>query len=187
MRRLLVSISIMLFLLGCGSSGNNAQTSDELEQFTVEDTSVEVEKGPFIYRLVTEKKSYTVGSDIDLYAELEYVGDQEEMTIYHAASPFIFHVEEKTRDYVIGYAMNEPLLHTVLKKGEPLREKYTKSGGYGSEDNEDYIAFMKDFLNNGFPIGFYEIKGIAEFFTQNNKEEQTEFLMEGTVEFKVVE
>ncbi|RBW68845.1 hypothetical protein DS031_14890 [Bacillus taeanensis] len=161
-----------------------------------ERVKAEVTEGDFVYRLVSEKEIYQDSEDVKLYAELEYVGDQEEIKIYHAASPFYFPIVEKTRNYNIEYAMNEPLLTTTLEKGKPFREEYRGGGAYGSQDEQDYVEFMKDFMENGFPVGEYTVNGFADFFIEANEhdkkaeeklEDKEKYKMQAQIEFEVVE
>lgn len=78
----------------------------------------EVVEGDFVYRLISGKSTYSQGEKVDLYAELEYVGEGKEIEIAHAASPFYFTITEKTRGFEIIYMMNLPRIVTLLKKGE---------------------------------------------------------------------
>ncbi|WP_202079055.1 hypothetical protein [Caldalkalibacillus salinus] len=184
----------MLVLASCGgeqvhtnqshSGHSGEQNEDELK---VEETRVEVTQGDFIYRLVTEKAAYKEGENINLYAELEYVGDQDEVVISHAASPFYFPMYEKTRGYQIGYSMPQPLVTTTLTKDEPLRERYKGSGSYGPEDDSEYIAFMKRIMEQDFPPGFYIVNGSAQFNVKDDEpgEEDKKYRIEGDIQFKV--
>ena len=127
----------------------------------------EVQKGDFVYRLFTEKDVYDKFGDTAIFAELTYVGDQDSIDIYHAASPFYFPLEERTRGIEVDYAMNEPLITTTLKKDEPFRERYSFAGGYSDNDDEKYVSFVKTLMNEGFPEGEYIIHGSAEFYTKD--------------------
>ncbi|MDQ8738703.1 hypothetical protein [Paenibacillus sp. LHD-38] len=146
--KLLLSLIVITFLLaGCGSQGNADNISSNSADYDVlNKPRAEITEGDFVYRLVTENEEYQKGDSVKLYAELEYIGDKETVTIYHAASPFYFPIVEKTRDYDISYSMNEPLLSTTLKRGEPLREEYKKSGGYDEQDKKRICRFYKKFL-----------------------------------------
>ncbi|WP_314000845.1 hypothetical protein [uncultured Paenibacillus sp.] len=148
--------------------------------------AAEVTERDFVYRLVSDKKEYVEGEPVLIYAELEYVGDKDSVTIYHASSPFYFPIVEKTRDYVIGYAMDQPLISTTLERGKPLREDYRKSGGYTEQDNKEYIAFMKAFSEgNGFPAGRYEVDGFADFFVESAENGQENYKIKAQMEFAV--
>ena len=174
-------LSIVLF--GCQQNKNvNNEPSDT---HPIE-TKAEVIEEDFVYRLVTEKAEYDKNEPIKIYAELEYTGDKEEVEIFHAASPFYFPMIETTRNYEIGYDMDKPLLSTKLIKGKPLREEYRGSGGYGSEDNEDYIDFMRQIMNHEFPEGQYVVNGSADFYVLANEkaEQEKKYNIKAQVEFK---
>ncbi|SEQ00690.1 hypothetical protein [Piscibacillus halophilus] len=179
MRNLFI-LSMMSLLIGCGTTGTGAPSDDKLDQEEVSSTESEVQEEDFIYRLVTEKEEYDQGSDVQVYAELEYVGDEDSVEITHAASPFYFPIYEVSREYDIGYSMNEPLLTTVLKKGEPLREEYTGSGGFSGEDSEEFKEFIQQVMDGDFPKGFYEVHGYTNF---NYKEQN--YQLDTKVQFKL--
>ena len=129
MKKIGLILSLMFLsmsLFGCQQNndkkvGNATHNTENLEM------KAEVTEGDF------------VGEDepIKIYAELEYIGDKEEVTISHAASPFYFPMVETTRNYEISYLMEQPALGTVILKGEPLRTEYRGSGGYGSQDKKN--------------------------------------------------
>jgi hypothetical protein len=166
---LLLLLVCALMLSACGGvqkspSADNSQAPANNQKKDVLPQAQEVKEGDFVYRLVAETAADQAADSVKLYAELEYVGDQDEVTITHAMSPFYFPMKETTRGYDIGYMMDEPLLATTLKKGEPLREQYRVSGGYSEDqDPKDYIQFIKDFTANGFLPGRYEVNGFADF------------------------
>lgn len=177
----LISFWVMItILIGCNSSNDHQ---------AVQPTISETKDGYFIYRLVTEKEKYAQGEPVKIYAELEYIGDEEEVTIYHADSPFHFPITEKARNYELGYAMNMPLLSTALIKGEPLREEYIPGNGtgYGETDKEDYVNFIKELWENGFPIGIYVVNGYANFSVTDENGVEEQFTIKGQIEFEVIE
>ncbi|MFD2638816.1 hypothetical protein [Piscibacillus salipiscarius] len=178
MKKLLVLLGIAVMLTACGASTD--PSDGKLNEREVIGTESEVQEDDFIYRLVTEKAAYEDGSEVKIYAELEYVGDQAQVKITHAASPFFFPMKELTREYEIGYGMNEPLLSTVLKKGEPLREEYNGSGGFSGQDSSAFKEFIQEVMDGDFPKGFYEVYGYADF----NYNEQ-KYNIETQVQFKV--
>src|SRR5690554_5657174 len=191
MRKLFVIVFVLLSLLlvGCASGQYLENSASELDKYEILKTKDEVTKGDFVYRLVSEKDEYQENESVKIYAELEYIGEKEEVTIFHAASPFYFPMEEKVRNYVIDYGMNEPLLSTSLKQGEPYREEYVKSGGYSDQDEDDYVVFMKRFFDmNGFPSGYYAVEGYSDFFVEKDEdnEEKDVFRIEGQIDFKVL-
>ncbi|MBM7573668.1 hypothetical protein [Aquibacillus albus] len=189
MRNIIIVGTLILtfFLASCGSAQENNSLTAELDEFTVLNTTDEETEGDFIYRIVTEKGEYRNNETVNIYSELEYIGDKEGVTIYHAASPFNFPMVEKTRGFEIGYPMNEPLRNTTLIKGEPLREEYGRSGGYGSQDESDYVEFMTSFLNDGFLPGYYVVIGYVDFYVENKEDDKKDYRIKGKIDFKVTE
>jgi hypothetical protein len=183
--RLLLFIITALSLSSCSSTQDVDNNSTRMKKNEVLNTSVEVYEGDFIYRIVTEKEEYLKNEKVKIYAELEYIGDKDEVTIYHAASPFSFPMVEKTRDFQIDYLMSEPLISTTLVNGKPLHEEYKTSGGYGSEDGKKYIDFMKNFINKGFPSGYYVVNGSVNFHVENAENNEQDYNIKGQIEFKV--
>lgn len=187
----IIYVSFLLLtipLAACGTGEDTtADTSASVDDFSVANTEASATEGDFIYRLVSEKEEYASGGPVEIYAELEYVGEQDSIDIYHAGSAFFFPMEEKTRGYQVDYPMIEPLLMTTLTKGEPLRESYTGSGGYSDQEDAAYIEFMKQVINNEFPEGYYVVNGYADFFTETPEGVQTAYEIQAEVDFKVVE
>lgn len=188
MRKILLFIGLLLtlFVSGCGAGNNSSDITSKVDSYDVVRTAAEVQEGYFVYRLVSEKETYSDSQSVKLYGELEYVGEQEEITIYHAASPFYFPMEEKVRGVEIPYPMPEPLGSTTLLKGKPFRVEYTGSGAYSEEDEKEYVKFMKDFIENGFPTGYYLVNGYADFFVQKEtNREPDKYHLEAQIDFKV--
>ncbi|MNZ77443.1 hypothetical protein D3C78_959820 [compost metagenome] len=186
---------MFMFLLGgCSIEGDSSPIPSNKQSVLINDEPVseiskEVTEGDFVYRLVTEKADYAKGDEIIIYAELEYIGDQSSIEIYHAMSPFSFPIKELTRGYDIGYMMNQPLLTTELKKNEPLREYYAGGGGYGSQDKKEYIAFMKEFNENGFPTGEYVVYGMTDFYIIDDAtgQQEVDYKLNAEISFEVKE
>ncbi|SDI44974.1 hypothetical protein SAMN05192534_1592 [Alteribacillus persepolensis] len=185
MRKLYRYLTILfIFLLAsCNLEDVNSDTSKGKNNKSSKQVS-EVTEDDFIYRLVSEKGQYEANEQVGIYAELEYVGDKDEIKIFHAASPFHFPMYEKTRGYEIGYIMEEPLLTTTITKGEPLREEYKGSGVYSAEDSEEYVNFIEAINDNQFLAGHYEVNGFADFYVQTN-DSKREYKIKSQVEFKV--
>ncbi|WP_373229467.1 hypothetical protein [Cohnella sp.] len=133
----------------------------------------EEQEGDFVLQIVADKSDYTIDEPVKLKARLKYVGELPEVNISHAASAFSFLITETTHDIGIGYVMNQPLIHTQLKKGEWLEETYTKTGGYGETDpHKEFI--MKFLHGEAFPEGAYNIVGQADFTFYQGEPEQPE-------------
>lgn len=179
---------IILMLAACGTDEETTSgTTASLEDFSVKNTEASVTEGDFIYRLVSEKEEYASGGPVKIYAELEYIGDQDTIDIFHAASPFYFPMEEKTRNYEIHYGMEEPLITTTLTKGEPFREQYAGSGGYSDQEDDAYIDFTQNIMNEQFPEGYYVVNGYADFYTEPPENGQPNYEIHAEIDFKVVD
>ncbi|MEZ7170738.1 hypothetical protein [Sporosarcina sp. OR05] len=166
MKKGLVSLAIIGLLAGCSVSikGNTPSKNVSYPQ------EAEMQADDFVYKLYTEKETYNEFEETAIYAELTYVGDQESIVISHAASPFYFPIKELTRNYEIDYAMNEPLIHTTLKKGVPLKVKYEFAGGYSDEDEAAKREFIQTIVDKGFPTGKYVVSGSAQFYVESSIE-----------------
>ncbi|WNQ13984.1 hypothetical protein MJA45_13485 [Paenibacillus aurantius] len=166
MGKLLIIICAITFALAGCSKDTKAYEQNGIQETKISPTA-KVTEGDFIYRLVSEKPIYNKGEKVNVYSELEYVGNEKEIRIAHSASPFSFPMKEKTRGFDIVYMMEQPRIETVLKKGEPLREYYRGGGGYGSQDPKEYIDFIEAIAEASqkgtLPRGEYEVSGVAEF------------------------
>ena len=78
--------------------------------------------------------------------------------------------------------MEQPLLHTVLVKGEPLKMSYYGSGGFSEQDSEEVVHFMKQIMADNFPTGSYMVEGFVEFTVVDTNKPMT---INGTVHFDV--
>lgn len=177
---------MLLFLLSTGCVWEKERADLKLadaQKAAAVNTEAEAAEGDFSYRLITEKEEYDSGEEVQLYAELEYTGALDQVTIYHAFSPFLFSIKEETRGYFISYAMDQPGLSTTLIKGEPLRELYKPTAVYSLDEDEEYVAFMKSFVENGFAAGTYRVKGHTDFTTRRG--ELAPFKLSAELEFKV--
>ena len=159
---------VLLLLVACGAEDKDLNRIDVNFDDDALVYSAKVEEGDFIYRLATTKAVYAQGEQVEITAELEYVGDLEKITISHASSPFYFPMTEIERGFEIDYPMDMPLIETELKKGEPLVTTYKGAGGYSDLDEEEFIEFMKQIMHNEFPKGTYLVNGYAEFKDETN-------------------
>ncbi len=191
MKRFFILVTmVVLILASCSTKENTKKSKSILDQYKVINTMSEVKDGNFIYRLVSEKKEYVEGESVKIYAELEYVGKEKNIKIYHASSPFSFNMVEKSRNYKIDYIMTTPLVSTTLEKGKPIRKEYKGSGGYSQDDPIDYINFIKKITTGKtkFPYGYYIIDGNANFDIETNSNGKTvkkDYNIKGQIDFKV--
>ncbi|QPC45625.1 hypothetical protein [Mangrovibacillus cuniculi] len=187
MKKLLLLMLLTLILTACGTTSTGSSQTPPSAEEPVKEVRAEVTEGDFIYRLVSEKNVYKEGEPWEFYAELEYVGELDEVEIGHAASPFYFDMVETTRGYQIGYPMDEPYIVTTLKRNEPYRENGYVGGGYSEHDSEEYVEFMKSLMNDEYPHGHYVINGATDFYLHDESvSEKQNVRLEAVVEFDVI-
>ena len=187
MRRFLFLLVYISILTACRTAEKNDANHQPRPTKPLPPAETKVVKGDFIYRLFTEKDVYDIFGDTAIFAELTYIGDQASIDISHAASPFYFPLEERTRGISIDYPMNEPLIVTTLKKDEPLRARYSFAGGNSENDDEKIIEFIQTLINEGFPKGEYIIHGSAEFNIELGTIDVEPFKLEADIGFIVTE
>src|SRR5699024_9824496 len=181
--RLLIGL-VSLLLLACTSSSEEI----DVKQFQVENHETEVSEGDFIFRLISEKEQYTQDEPVNLYGEIVYVGDKEEVDIVHSSSAIVFNIFEEARQYELGDGVADIGITTTLERNVPYRETYEKNIGYDSESPKDYIKFVEDFIGqNGVPIGYYKVKGMTDFaiFEDGEHEEAKHYNIKASIDFKV--
>lgn len=185
LRKLFLLLFCMFVLSACGPS----LETDSENTSPLPPAEAEGRVGDFIYKLSTEKDVYEPFDGTAIFGELTYVGDLDSIDIYHAASPFHFPLEERTRGIEVDYAMNEPLITTTLVKGEPLRQRYNFAGGYSDQDEAAYVEFVKMLMNEGFPEGEYIIHGFTDFYSTDPAEatDEEKFKLKADIGFTVVE
>ena len=169
-------------LFGCQKT-EQVKDEERLPEPNELKTTAEVMEGDFIYRLVSEKEHYGKGEDVKIYAELEYIGAENEVEIRHGSSPFLFPMTETTRKYEIEYAVTMEGKRSVLKKGEPLRQELNGGGSYSDHHQEEYKEFMKKVMKGNYPSGHYIVDGYADFDTAGDVEK--EYMIEAQIEFAV--
>lgn len=160
MKKWLMFICCCFMLMAC--------SKEEVSNEVVYPEAFEAESDNFRYELYVSNNTFAQGEPFDITATLTYIGDQDEIVISHAASPFYFPMTETTRGYNIDYPMHEPLIYTTLKKDEPLTKQYVPSGSYSDTDEVEYVAFMKEFLAGDYPVGNYIVNGSVQFNVDNS-------------------
>lgn len=194
MKKLCILLTVLLaFLLSsCTTNEETKKKESVLDEYKVMNSHSKVRVKDFIYRIVSEKQEYENNEKVKIYAELEYVGNDDQVTIYHGESPFYFNLKERTRNYDIGYLMNQPLVKTTIVKGKPFREEYiVGNGGYSGDDPKEYVDFMKKIIDTKrLPYGYYILNGSAEFYVEtvkNGKNVEIDYNISSPIDFKVNE
>lgn len=172
-------LMISLFLVACSNSIN-------VHVYEVQNREAETSIGDFQFRLVSEKEIYQDDEDLNLYGEITYVGDKEDIEIVHSSSPVFFNISEATRQLNIEDSVQDIGVTTTLKRDEPYRISYDKSNSFVADDQDFYHDFME---LDGFPVGYYTVNGLTDFsvFEHGDDQAATPYNIEATVDFKVAE
>ena len=184
MRLILVMLSSVYFLAGCGTdredvNGNISKTSIEMVTFS------ESEEDDFTFRLKSEKEQYKEGEPLDIVAELTYSGE-EDIVIGHGGSWVALITTNVSKDYHFGSAMIEPYIGTPIPSGETITTPYAFSGGtYHEGDTGEPFSDeeFKRMTEGDFPPGVYKIEAVTEFVIEG---EEKRYNLTGEIIFEVV-
>ena len=158
MKKVIFFLFITIFLVGC--TGDNSGDSDNIETglpFSY------TESDEFILRLFADNDVYQAGDVITVWAEFEYAGDEESITIYHSEPYLVFQIVGD-HDFEMLPIRIDVLESSTLRSGEVYHFDFQKSGGW-SQDDED-ADFWEAFFDDPhliLPPGTYTITVIAEF------------------------
>lgn len=156
MKRILtIAMCILLLFTGCVRKVDT-RSSEKKEVFTKEDDKFKLQ----LFINGTEFKST---DKIDIYATLEYIGDKDEIRIWHGEPYFNFTITDH-KDFNTGGTTLSVLKSTVLKKGEEYKFPYGKNGAFNGDDPdaEFWEAFYKE-KDLYLPKGEYTISGYCDF------------------------
>ncbi|SES64207.1 hypothetical protein SAMN05216389_101211 [Oceanobacillus limi] len=76
---LLYSVVFVILLVSCDSSNGASDHSvlnNEVDNYEVTQTYAETAQGDFVFRLVSGREEYQEGESVQLYGEIEYVGEE---------------------------------------------------------------------------------------------------------------
>ncbi|KOS62511.1 hypothetical protein FJQ98_04795 [Lysinibacillus agricola] len=176
----LLLISMLLLVVGCQEKQAVKPTPSKKYSQTAT-----TQQGDFLYELSISKPTFTEGESISITAKLTYVGQAQNVTIYHGGSPFLFNLQETTRNFEIPSGMDTPLITRTLERNVPYEEVYTSGGLYDEFSEPKLVEFMKQTMNGHFPKGHYIVNGSTDFYTEDPNEQKTEYKPSATIEFKV--
>jgi len=116
----------------------------------------------FELKMYNEKLTYTNDEVINCYATLEYIGEEDSITVY-SSDPLVGFALKDDKYFDGGYSSNDELLTTIIKKGEILRFNYLKTGGWTNDDpNADFYEKFYSEKELVLPAGKYEISSTIE-------------------------
>jgi hypothetical protein len=120
-------------------------------------------KNTFEIKLYTDKLVYKTDEKINIWATLEYIGDDNQIVIWHS-NPFISFLISDGNKFNTGGAVDSILTSTILEKNKVYQFDYQKNGGYDAEDASS--EFWKKFYSEKdlyLPEGQYTITVRGEF------------------------
>ena len=117
----------------------------------------------FILSIFSDKEVYSTADSIQVWATLEYIGDYDEITIWHSLPAIIFTITDGNAFNMDGLVA-DVLEKTILQRGEVYRFEFQKSGGW-SADDPDADFWQRFFLEEDLrlPAGEYAITVIGGF------------------------
>ena len=137
------------------------------------DNSVSEIANDFIMTLSSDKSSYSSTDVVKIWGTLEYIGENESVTIWSGCPFMHFSItggfDEYDFDSALGAFQNDVLVSSTLEKGKVYHFDYVKSGGW--DGNSPEAAFWTSFFSEEdliLPKGEYAITLTGAFgFSEN--------------------
>lgn len=130
--------------------------------------SVNMKDEVFELKMYVDKDKYTHDEVINCYVTLEYIGEEDSITVYNS-DPLAGFALKDDKYFDGGYFSNDVLLTTTFKRGEIVRFDYVKSGGWAGEDpNADFYQEFYSEKELILPAGIYEISAAIAFSLDTN-------------------
>ena len=157
MKSIKISVLFLVFLLALVACQNPQK---QVQQVQI----VAGKTNDFTLKLYTDNSVYSTDEAIKIWATLEYVGDENSITIWHGDPYIVFSITDGA-DFYISDFIHDILTSTVLEKGEQYRFDYVKSGGWDTEGPD--ADFWENFFQEEelkLPAGTYTISVDGEFY-----------------------
>lgn len=138
----------------------------------------------FKFDLYSEKPTYKTTEPIRLWSVIEYIGKNEEITVWSGDPPIGFIISDG-KDFKTGGLVHTILMPTTYKKGVEYRIDFAKSGGYSADDPK--ADFWKSFYAEKdlyLPEGVYTVSSGFGFSASSNSRE-TDYLQTRELTIKV--
>ena len=165
MKKMILGI-ILLALLVTSTSCINSQQTDPPQEYEHNNEGLPLSashtENDFVLSLFSDKEVYRTTDAIQIWATLEYIGNYDEVTIWHSSPSIVFTISDGNR-FNIGGIVFDVLESTDIKRGVVYRFDYQKIGSW-SEDAPD-ADFWRNFFkeeNLYLPPGEYTITVSAE-------------------------
>lgn len=167
-RVFLLATVLLLAAAGCQHQQSQGQSGAEGSESPADESttqiSAEATENDFCLKLFADKDTYRSDEAIQIWATLEYVGDEDTITIWHGEPYVVFSITDGA-DFNTGGVVEDILTSTELQKGRQYHFDYVKSGGY------DATAPDADFWNQFYqeealklPAGTYTVSVAGAFY-----------------------
>jgi len=137
------------------------------------DNSISVTANDFIMTLNSDKNAYSTADIINIWGTLEYIGDNETISIWSGCPFMLFSIsggfDEYDFDSALGSFQNDVLISSTLEKGRVYHFDYIKSGGWDGDSPD--ADFWQNFFSDEdliLPKGDYTIALTGAFGLTEN-------------------
>ncbi len=151
----LLILSMVFTACGTINEGENAGTK-ELDPLPKE-LAVEAKDELFKLILYLDKDRYAADEVINCYATLEYIGEEDSITVY-SGDPLVGFGIKDDKYFEGGYSVHTILMNTTFLKGQSTEYQFVKSGGWSGDDpNKEFYETFYSEPELILPAGEYEI------------------------------
>ena len=153
----IIYLLTVIFLVGCTNPYDDSEYPYINAPFSY------VESDDFILKLFASSNTYRAGEAITVWAEFEYLGEGESITIYHSIPYLDFQIVSDDGFEMIPVRI-EVLENSTLTSGRTYHFEFHKSGSWSPDDAD--AVFWDNFFDESnliLPSGIYTITAIAEF------------------------
>ncbi len=199
--RLLIFLLLMILLTACKSEQKDVEKDlidserNDIEKDLTDGERNDSEKDLiaskkddlFELRLYLDKGTYSTEENIFCYATLEYIGEEDSITVY-SSDPLVGFGIKDDKYFDGGYAVNDILIQTSFQKGQIIRYDFTKSGGWDAD--HPYAKFYESYYSNPnliLPAGDYKVSATVNCSLDENNIQGTRYRQTVTANFKVQE
>ncbi|OEH84165.1 hypothetical protein BHU72_12215 [Desulfuribacillus stibiiarsenatis] len=153
---ILMVVSLVFGIVGCGESNDGQPKLIEDPKVIDNPEVVEESKQVGEFEVTIQVKK---DKQLAVMATVTYVGDKNEIDIYHGGSIFFFNIYQKDGDFEYIGAMNQPLITTTLIRNEPHTVAYTgpelerlKPGTYEFEAVANFATNIENIIDSNFNV-----------------------------------
>lgn len=143
-------------------------------------------KDDFHIAIIADKQIYHKNEKIKVYATFEYVGDKDEIKIWHGLPYLGFSIKDANGDYFMRSVQADALKSTIIKKNVVYKFDFQKSGGFSADDPK--ADFWRKFYSEKdlrMPVGTYTIIAAASFIL--NDFDKKDIVVPAEIKIKVMD